>query len=98
MANPESITVEVVYAERDGAVVVPVTLAATGATVQQAVERSGVLERNPGIDLARNKVGIYGKVCKLDHEVRDGDRIEIYRPLVADPKTVRKKKAPAGSE
>ena len=50
----------------------------------------------PKIDLQENKVGIYGKVCKLDHKLRNGDRIEIYRPLIADPKSARKKKTNAG--
>lgn len=91
MANPESITVEVVYASADGHVIRSVSLP-DESTVQQAIEGSGILARVPEIDLKTNKVGVYGKVCKLDHKLRDGDRIEIYRPLIADPKAARKKK------
>lgn len=52
-----------------------------GASVRQAIERSGMLERFPEIDLDRHRVGIFGRFCKLDNEVRDGDRVEIYRPI-----------------
>ena len=92
MANPENIKVEVVYALIDSAVVLPVTLRAE-ATVQEAIEKSDIVTRVPAIDLQSSKVGIYGKVCKMDHKLRDGDRIEIYRPLIADPKMVKKKKS-----
>ncbi len=64
-----------------------------GATVEQAIEQSGILKRYPQIDLAQTKVGIFSKVCKLTDELREGDRIEIYRPLIADPKEMRRKKA-----
>ncbi len=65
-------------------------------TVQQAIERSGILRRFPEIDLAENKVGVFGKAAKLDSELSDGDRVEIYRPLIADPKEARKKRAAEG--
>ncbi|MCG5494090.1 RnfH family protein [Ectothiorhodospira variabilis] len=52
-----------------------------GATVQQAIEQSGILKRFPDIDLDTQKVGIFGKFCKLDNPVQDGDRVEIYRPI-----------------
>ncbi|EHQ53286.1 protein rnfH [Ectothiorhodospira sp. PHS-1] len=55
-----------------------------GATVQQAIEQSGILKRFPGIDLDHQKVGIYGKFCKLDNPVQEGDRVEIYRPITVD--------------
>ncbi|MBK1673941.1 RnfH family protein [Ectothiorhodospira shaposhnikovii] len=55
-----------------------------GATVQQAIEQSGILKRFPGIDLDNQKVGIYGKFCKLDNPVQEGDRVEIYRPITVD--------------
>ncbi|SEQ20384.1 hypothetical protein SAMN05421693_12011 [Ectothiorhodospira magna] len=55
-----------------------------GATVQQAIEQSGILQRFPGIDLDNQKVGIYGKFCKLDNPVQEGDRVEIYRPITVD--------------
>ena len=65
-------------------------------TAQQVIERSGILERFPEIDLASNKIGIFGKAAKLDAELADGDRVEIYRPLIADPKEARKKRAAEG--
>ncbi len=65
-----------------------------GATVGQAIERSGILQRCPDIDLGQQKVGIYGKVAALDAIVEDGARVEIYRPITADPKTVRRRPKP----
>ena len=62
------------------------------STVQQVIDRSGILVRFPEIDLADQKVGIFGKLVKLDGSVRDGDRIEIYRGIIADPKTVRRRR------
>lgn len=97
MATHESITVEVVYASPETPTILSVRLP-DESTVQQAIEASGITGRIPEIDIENNKVGIYGKVCKLDHKLRDGDRIEIYRPLIADPKAARKKKTPAGEE
>lgn len=91
----ETILVEVAYARRDQQVLIPVRLP-PGATVEEAIRRSGVLERFPEIDLARNKVGIWSKLTKLDTPVRDRDRVEIYRPLIADPKEVRRKRAEEG--
>jgi uncharacterized protein len=67
-----------------------------GCTVQQAVERSGLLLKYPEIDLAKNKFGVFAKLVKLDTALRDKDRVEIYRPLIADPKEVRKKRAAEG--
>jgi putative ubiquitin-RnfH superfamily antitoxin RatB of RatAB toxin-antitoxin module len=67
-----------------------------GATVREAVERSGVLQEFPQIDLARDRVGIYGRLAALDDVLREGDRVELLRPLVADPKTARKRRAQAG--
>ena len=62
-----------------------------GATIKDAIERSGILEQFPQIDLAQQKVGIYGKVSKLEAVLNDGDRVEIYRPITCDPKTVPRK-------
>lgn len=67
--------------------------ARAGIGVQEAVEQSGILSQCPEIDLAVNKVGIFGKVVKLDQTLTDGDRVEIYRPLIADPKVARKRRA-----
>ncbi len=54
-------------------------------TVEQAIEQSGILQRVPEIDLTAQKVGIFGKVVKLDRQLSDGERVEIYRPITAEP-------------
>ncbi len=68
-----------------------------GATIQDAINRSGILKQFPEIDLEKNKVGIYGKASKPDTVLNDGDRVEIYRPITCDPKTVPRK-AKAGGD
>lgn len=65
-------------------------------TLKQAVEVSGILETYPQIDLSTDKTGIFGKVAKLDTVLREKDRVEVYRPLIADPKKVRKERAAQG--
>ncbi len=67
-----------------------------GTTAEQALRDSGLLEKHPEIDLGKNKIGIFGKLAKLDTVLRDRDRVEIYRPLIADPKEVRKQRAEEG--
>ncbi len=62
-----------------------------GSTVQQAIEHSGLLTRFPQIDLDTQRVGIFGKLAKLTAKVAEGDRIEIYRPITADPETVERR-------
>jgi len=89
------INVEVIYALPDVQPLMQVRLE-EGATVEAAVRASGVLEAFPEIDLTKNKVGIFSKLVKLDEIVRDKDRVEIYRPLIADPKEVRRKRAEEG--
>lgn len=93
MASDEKlIHVEVVYALPSAQRVIK--LAITPETqVQAIIEQSGVLEMYPEIDLKKNKVGVYSRNVKLEATVRDGDRIEIYRPLLADPKEIRRKRA-----
>ncbi|MCX7896517.1 MAG: RnfH family protein [Rhodocyclaceae bacterium] len=59
-----------------------------GAVVRDAIERSGILQQFPWIDLATQKVGIFGRLVKLDTPLRPGDRVEIYRPIRCDPQTV----------
>ncbi|KHT58441.1 hypothetical protein RJ45_25305 [Photobacterium gaetbulicola] len=86
------IHVEVVYALPDVQKVIRVTVT-PDMQVQQIIEQSGVLALYPEIDLKKNKVGIYSRNVKLDALVHDGDRIEIYRPLLADPKEIRRKRA-----
>lgn len=91
----EQMHVEVVYARNNRQKAVHLTLSA-GATVRQAVERSGLLEEFPEIDLEKNKLGVWNKLAKPDQTLRNMDRIEIYRPLIADPKEVRKQRAAEG--
>ena len=91
----ESINVEIVYALPDEQEIISLKLS-QGATVKQAVEQSGMLEKYPEIDLAKNKLGIFAKLTKPDAILRDRDRVEIYRPLIADPKEVRKQRAAEG--
>jgi putative ubiquitin-RnfH superfamily antitoxin RatB of RatAB toxin-antitoxin module len=91
----ESLSIEIAYALPQRQELVQLKLPA-GSTVQQAIEASGLKRIYPEIDLAKNKVGIFGKLTKLEALLRDRDRVEIYRPLIADPKEVRKKRADEG--
>ncbi len=91
----DSINIEVVYALPHEQIVFKVPVPA-GATVFEAIKLSGVLQIHPEIDLAKNRFGIYGKLSKADTLVRDKDRVEIYRPLIADPKEVRRQRAAEG--
>ncbi|MES9990844.1 MAG: RnfH family protein [Candidatus Thiodiazotropha sp.] len=61
------------------------------STVREAIEHSGLLEQFPEIDLEKQKVGIFGKVTKLDAKLEEGSRIEIYRPITADPELVERR-------
>lgn len=91
----ETIKVDVCYALADKQDVVTVTLPA-GATVIAALEASGLLGKYPEIDVKKNKFGVWNKLSKVDNALRDRDRVEIYRPLIADPKEVRKQRAAEG--
>ncbi len=62
-----------------------------GSTVKQVIELSGLLNMFPEINLEEQKVGIFGRVTKLDAIVEDGNRVEIYRPITADPETVERR-------
>lgn len=95
MSTTETIRVEVVYARADRQDVIPLTLP-VGATLQQAVEASGLPAKYPEIDSAKGKFGLYSKLARPDAVLRDRDRVEIYRPLIADPKEVRKQRAAEG--
>ena len=90
-----NINVEVIYALPTQQPLLRVQLV-EGATVEDAIRASGVLDAFPEIDLAKNKIGIFSKLVKLDEKLRDKDRVEIYRPLIADPKEVRRKRAEEG--
>lgn len=68
-----------------------------GATIQDAIERSGILKQFPEINMEQQKVGIFSKISKLDTVLNDGDRVEIYRPITCDPKTVPRKAKAEGA-
>ncbi|WP_118985424.1 RnfH family protein [Photorhabdus sp. CRCIA-P01] len=86
------INVEVVYALPDHQYLRTVKLS-QGATVEQAIVASGLLALRNDIDLQKNKVGVYSRPVKLTDILEEGDRVEIYRPLLADPKEMRRKRA-----
>lgn len=91
----ESLSIEIAYALPQRQELVHLQLP-DGSTVQQAIDASGLLQKYSEIDLKKNKVGVFGKLTKLDAPLRDRDRVEIYRPLIADPKEIRKKRADEG--
>jgi putative ubiquitin-RnfH superfamily antitoxin RatB of RatAB toxin-antitoxin module len=86
------VNIEVTYAKPEIQVLVALTLP-EGSTVEMAIKASGLLERFPEISRSELKVGIFGIVCKLDQSVAEGDRVEIYRALVHDPKEARRQRA-----
>jgi len=92
MTDDNKIRVEVAYAREKQQALLAVQ-GEPGLSIREAIERSGVLQRFPEIDLAVNKVGVFGKVTSLDTVLADGDRVEIYPPLIADPKQARKARA-----
>ena len=89
------IIVEVAYALPGEQLIVPIKVN-KGITAEQAIRASGILSKFPEIDLTINKIGIFGKLSRLDATLRHLDRVEIYRPLIADPKEVRKQRAADG--
>jgi putative ubiquitin-RnfH superfamily antitoxin RatB of RatAB toxin-antitoxin module len=91
----QRIQVEVVFARQDEQVLLAVE-GGKGMTVREAIECSGILKRFPEIDIETNKVGIFGKLATLEQTLETGDRVEVYRPLIADPKAQRKKRAAEG--
>jgi putative ubiquitin-RnfH superfamily antitoxin RatB of RatAB toxin-antitoxin module len=91
----ETLNIEVVYALPNKQEIIARQLP-EGATARQAIEASGLLLKYPEIDLTKNKLGVFAKLTKPDAVLRDGDRVEIYRPLIADPKEVRKQRAAEG--
>lgn len=93
----EKIKVEVVYAYPDKAFLKKMELDQP-LSVQNVILQSGVLQKFTEIDLRENKVGIFSRPVKLTDLVEDGDRIEIYRPLIADPKEMRRKRAEGQKE
>jgi putative ubiquitin-RnfH superfamily antitoxin RatB of RatAB toxin-antitoxin module len=92
MAAERAMVIEVVYCLSDEHHIIEVTVR-PGATVRDAVRLSGLAETYPEIDQPTTRVGVYGRVVADDTLLRDGDRVEIYRPLVADPKQSRRRRA-----
>jgi uncharacterized protein len=88
----ETIRVEVAFALADRQAIIPLTVP-LGTTVEEAIERSHIRQQFPEFDLSEPRVGIFGKPVKPSSMLRDRDRVEIYRPLIADPKEVRRKRA-----
>ncbi|WP_158969818.1 RnfH family protein [Paraglaciecola sp. L3A3] len=88
----ELITIEVVYGLPTKQVLLECKVA-QGSSVEQAIETSGILSHFPDIDIQTSKVGIWNRACKLTDLPKEGDRIEIYRPLIADPKEARRRRA-----
>ncbi len=94
MSEDEMINVEVAYALPDKQRIIALRVA-RGCTVYEAAAQSGICEQFPEIDLATSKLGVFGMVVTKPKEspLQEGDRVEIYRPLLADPKEVRKARA-----
>ena len=95
MANPDSIRIEVVYPLPHEQLLLEARVT-QGASVRDGILASSVLARYPVLSLDTLEAGIFGKLVKLTEPVRERDRIEIYRPLIADPKAVRKQRAAEG--
>lgn len=95
MSTNDHITVEVAYALPHQQLIIPVQVAPE-ATAEEAIKASGIMVKFPEIDLTQNNIGIFGVRATLDKALRHLDRVEIYRPLVADPKEVRKQRAADG--
>jgi len=93
----ESINVEVAYALPEKQVIRTVNVDA-GTTIGAAIVQSGIMMDFPDLELEDAKVGIFGKVAAMTTVLSDGDRVEIYRPLIADPKEVRRKRAAEGKK
>lgn len=91
----KTINVEVAYAESDKQLILPVNID-VGTTVGGAIVQSGIMMKFPELDVENSKVGIFGKATKMTTVLQDTDRVEIYRPLIADPKEVRRKRAAEG--
>ena len=97
MGNVDKIPVEVAYALAEKQLILGLDVA-PDATLEEVIRASGILDKFPEIDLGKNKVGVFGKPGKLGDTLHAGDRVEIYRPLIADPKEVRKQRAAQGKK
>ena len=94
MASADAIDVEVAYATPPRQTTKTVTLPA-GSNVEQAIRASGLLDEFPEIDLAQQRIGVFGEFVRLDQCLQGGERVEIYRALIADPKEARRRRATA---
>lgn len=92
MDNEDKNLIEVAYALPEQQVLLTLDVK-QGTTAEEAIKLSGILQQFTDIDLSKNKIGIFGKVVNLDEVLRDKDRVEIYRPLIADPKESRRRRA-----
>lgn len=92
-----SIKIEVAYALKEEQTILEITVQ-DNCTVQQAIEQSEITKKYPQINLTQDKVGVFGKLATLSTTLRNKDRVEIYRPLIADPKQVRKQRATEGKK
>ncbi len=93
--STETINVEVAYATPEKQLILPVNVD-KGTTAGAAIVQSGIMMEFPEMDLENSKIGVFGKVVPMTKVLEDGDRVEIYRPLIADPKEVRRKRAAEG--
>lgn len=92
MYTVSELNIEVTYALPEKQFLLSVKVK-EGTTIEDAILASGILALRDDIDLKKNKIGIYSRPAKLTDLVQDGDRVEIYRPLIADPKELRRKRA-----
>jgi putative ubiquitin-RnfH superfamily antitoxin RatB of RatAB toxin-antitoxin module len=92
MASANEIHVEVAYAGSARQFMKELTLSA-GSSVEQAIRASGLLDEFPEIDLTQQRVGIFGELVRLDEHLHGGERVEVYRGLIADPKEARRRRA-----
>lgn len=92
-APAATVAVQVCHAASPQQITLIALEVAAGATVEQAIHQSGLLEQVMELDLAACRVGIWGKLKLFETVVKVGDRIEVYRPLIADPKDARRRRA-----
>ena len=92
MAESDRIKVQVCFVGSQGSSLLELDIAAD-ARILQAIEQSGILQLQPEVDLNLLKVGVFGKLKTLDAGLHAGDRVEIYRPLIADPMEARRRRA-----
>lgn len=95
MSVVETINIEIAYATPDTQIIKAMNVD-VGTTAEMVIAQSGFLGKFPEINLEDNKIGIFGKVIKKDAALKEGDRVEIYRPLIADPKEIRRQRAEQG--